>query len=80
MKEQAILDWLTSARKKIEDHKNGVTEVKPEESQAAAADDDVDSYYGEEEGAEGQEDHSIPIEVMVKYVADMAKFEEFLQS
>ena len=49
--DQAVLDWLASARQKIEESENnpfGSAVSTQEESKAAAQEQDADSYYGEE--------------------------------
>jgi hypothetical protein len=75
IKEKAILDWVTSAREKIEKSKSeDATQAKAEEKKG-----DVDSYYGEEAN-DDEEGETISIEDMEKFVSGMKKFEEYLQS
>ena len=75
IKDTAILDWVTSARLKIEQSKTQDAATKASEENK----DDVDSYYGEEAGIE-DESEAISIEAMENFVAGMKKFEEFLKS
>jgi len=74
IKDTAILDWVTSARLKIEQSKSQDATKASEENK-----DDVDSYYGEEAGNE-EESEAISIEAMENFVSGMKKFEEFLKS
>jgi len=74
---KAILDWVESARTKIENSKNApVGETETTEGTKA---NDFDSYYGEESDG-GKEDIAVSIEAMQIFVTGMKQFEEFLIS
>ena len=76
IKEEPILEWLESARKKIEQSKNAPATEESKQDEPAA--NDVDSYYGEEEGGGEQGVTPIDIPTMEMFVAGMKQFEEYL--
>lgn len=71
MKERAILDWVASAREKVEKSKSEDTDQTTQQEENK---DDVDSYYGEE-AHDDEEGETIAIEAMEKFVTGMKKFE-----
>ena len=75
IKDTAILDWVTSARLKIEQSKSEDATKASEENK-----DDVDDFDYGEEAVNEEESEAISIEAMENFVSGMKKFEEMLKS
>ena len=82
--EEAILEWLASARSKIEEsEKNPSDAAAAEENKAEAAEGDnaEDDFYGSEDHSQDPDaEKPIEIDTMKQFVAGMKQFEEHLKS
>lgn len=78
-----MLDWLASARQKIEESENNPfgASVSTQEESKAAQEQDADSYYGEEGNSQDADaEKPIEIETMKLFVSGMKQLEDYLKS